>query len=458
MSPVTASVKPSAAEPDPQSAAVLAEAAAAMDDLLTPAEAPGDPKAADAAAKVDGDRLWRRHLEMARHGGFGETGVNRQAYSAEDAAARRQMTEWTAPLGLKAYVDPIANLFWRMEGTDPDAPPLLVGSHLDSQPTGGRFDGASGVLTGLEALAAIRAAGLTLKRPVELVAWANEEGSRFTPGMTGSAFFAGMEPESLLQLRDDAGIRIADEVPAMHAATPEAILRPQPIRPAGYLELHIEQGPQLEKAGLPIGIVTGIQGARWFTVTVVGEAAHAGTTPMDGRRDALSAAVRMVAKLETAMAQVADPDVRFTIGRFHVGPGAPNTVPDLVRFTIDFRHPEAEVLARLGDLIEPICWEQSKPCGVTVEETQRSGPVHFPVGLTKLLKDSARSLDLPSMVLKSGANHDAKFVARVCPSAMVFIPCRGGVSHNPEEYAAPEDLTAGARLLAHAIVRLAGVA
>lgn len=432
-----------------------------MPDSSPPAlhqETPECRAAADRAASlVDRDRLWDRHMGMAIHGAFGETGVNRQAFSAEDAAGRRRMEIWTKRLGLQTHLDKLTNLFFRRDGAEPDLAPVLVGSHLDSQPTGGRFDGASGVLCGLEALEAIHAAGLTLARPVELVAWVNEEGSRYTPGMTGSAFFAGQDPEELLQLRDTEGIALADELPQMRAATPDAVHRWETVVPHAYLELHIEQGPQLEQAGLPVGVVTGIQGARWFTVTVSGEAAHAGTTPMTQRRDALSAAVRMVAKLEDAMAKAGDEDVRFTIGRFQVGPGAPNTVPDMVRFTIDFRHPSREVLTRLGDVIEPICWEQARPCGVTVEETQRGDPVAFPSHLVDVVETSVETLGLPSMRLSSGANHDAKFVARVCPSAMIFVPCRGGVSHNPEEYASPEDLAAGTRALTHALVRLAGV-
>ncbi|HET8728034.1 MAG TPA: Zn-dependent hydrolase [Alphaproteobacteria bacterium] len=416
--------------------------------------APNHPARA-AAERVDERRLWDRHMAMAQHGARPDGGVNRQAFSAEDAAARRLLADWAAELGLEVHIDPVTNLFLRLPGTDPEAAPVVTGSHLDSQPMGGKFDGAFGVLAGLEAVEAISKAGVRTRRPIEIVAWVNEEGSRFQPGMTGSAAFTGVEsPERATSWQDGEGVTIADTLPAMRAATPEAKTRPLGFPIAAYVEAHIEQGPRLEAAGLPVGIVTGIQGIRWFTVEIEGEAAHAGTTPKAARRDALAAAVRMVAALERLMA---DPDdvVRFTVGRFEVRPGSPNTVPDRALFTIDFRHPDATVLARLGDSVAQVCREEAGPCGVTVTETQHTRPVRFPDAMTAVLRDAAEALGIGHMDLPSGAGHDAKHVAGVCPSAMLFVPCRKGISHNPAEHAEPADLAAGTRALAHALVELA---
>ncbi|NNG04135.1 MAG: M20 family metallo-hydrolase [Inquilinus sp.] len=415
---------------------------------------PTDPGLA-AAARVDEARLRGRHEAMARHGARPDGGVNRQAFSAEDAAARSELAAWAAEFGFELYIDPITNLYVRRPGTDPDAAPVMSGSHLDSQPMGGRYDGAYGVLAAFEALQAIAEAAIATRRPIEAVAWANEEGSRFQPGMTGSFVFAGLTPlDQAIAVRDPEGVAIADTLAAMRAATPAAIDRPLGIPVAAYVEAHIEQGPRLEAAAVPIGVVTGIQGARWFAVEVSGDAAHAGTTPRAQRRDALQAAVRMVAALEALTTDPADV-VRFTIGRFEVSPGSPNTVPERVLFTIDLRHPEADRLNRFGDAIEGVCREQAGPCGVTVTETQTSMPVVFPDAMRETIRQAAAALGFAYLVLPSGAGHDAKALAAVAPAAMIFIPCEKGISHNPAENAKPADLAAGARVLAKTLVDLA---
>ena len=410
--------------------------------------------AAAAAAAVDQERLWRRLMAMAEHGATAAGGVNRQALSAEDAAARRTMVDWAGALGLDASSDAIGNLFLRRPGREPAAAPVMTGSHLDSQPMGGRFDGAYGVLAGLEAIEAIAEAGIETRRPLELVAWTNEEGSRFQPGCMGSGVFAGrMALPELLGLTDAAGMRLESALVELLAATPGLPERP-PWVPAAYLEAHIEQGPILEREGLPVGVVGGVQGMRWFSVEVAGEAAHAGTTPMRRRRDALQAALAMLAALDKAMADDSD-RVRFTVGRFEVAPNSPNTVPARVFFTIDFRHPDAATIDALCGRIEPICREHAGDCEVTVRQTMDEPPCLFDPAVVGQIRAAAAGLGLPHRDIMSGAGHDAVNLAPLCPTGMVFVPCAGGVSHNEAESARPEDLAAGTRVLAASLVALA---
>ena len=415
-----------------------------------------DPRAAlRPSAAVREERLWQRHLEMAKLGATAKGGVNRQALSVEDAAARRLLTGWAAARGFAVSTDAIGNLFVRYDGSEPSAEPVLTGSHMDSQPTGGRFDGIYGVLAGFEVLEAFADAGLRPRRPLELVAWMNEEGSRFQPGAMGSAVYAGsLALDRALAAKDRAGVSVADALSQTLAAAP-ASRRPGfggPI--AAYVEAHIEQGPRLEAAGRTIGVVTGIQGQRRYTVDVVGEEAHAGTTPRAARKDALSAAVAIVSALEQLMADPAD-TVRFTVGRFEVQPGSPNTVPGRVHFTIDFRHPDTAVLAERGDRIADVAARHAKGCTVTVTEISRVAPTVFAPQVIDLVRDCAMQLGYQHMDMPSGAGHDAMHVARIAPSGMIFVPCWRGISHNEAENATPADLAAGARVLAEALASLA---
>lgn len=408
-----------------------------------------------AAGAIDQDRLWRRHVDMAKIGGTPKGGVNRQALSPEDAGARRLLCRWAAERGYSVFVDDVGNLFVRRPGTDNAAAPVMSGSHMDSQPTGGRFDGMYGVLAAFEALEAMDDAGLRTTRPIEAVAWTNEEGSRFQPGTMGSAIFVGAKKlADVLDIVDTAGVRVGDALRETLAATPAAVHRPFGMAVAGYVEAHIEQGPRLELAHKPIGVVTGIQGSRWFTVEIRGEEAHAGTTPLAARKDALRSAVAMVDRLQELMRDPTD-TVRFTVGRFEVAPGSPNTVPGHVLFTIDFRHPEEAVLARLGDQVEPICRELAGACEVTVVETARNPPTWFDRRVVDLVADAADRLKMPHMELFSGAGHDARYLAPICPSGMVFVPCARGISHNEAEDADPADLASGARVLAAVLHQLA---
>ena len=409
-----------------------------------------------AADGVDETRLWQRHMAMARLGARGDGGVNRQALSDEDIAARRTLIGWAEARGFSCAVDPIGNLFVRRAGSAPDLPPVLTGSHLDSQPTGGKFDGAYGVLAGFEVLEALEDLKLPTRRSVEAVAWTNEEGSRFQPGAMGSAAFVGrMQLAALLDTVDRAGVRLGDALEATLAATPAVARRSLGFPVASYVEAHIEQGPRLEAERKVIGAVTGIQGSRWFAVEVKGEEAHAGTTPLKIRKDALKAAVAMVSALETLMQDDSD-TVRFTVGRFEVAPNSPNTVPGRVFFTVDFRHPDPAVLVRLGGRIEATCRDHARGCAVTVTPTFDAPPTHFAPEIVGAVSAAAARLGLSCMDIFSGAFHDAKFVAEVAPTGMIFVPCERGVSHNPAENAKSSDLAAGARVLAEVIAELAG--
>lgn len=408
-----------------------------------------------AAAAVSEARLWQRHMDMAAIGARPDGGVDRPALSDADSRARSLMASWARALGFGVATDAIGNLFVRREGRTPEAEPVVGGSHLDSQPTGGKFDGAYGVLAAFEALQAIAEAGIVTERPIEAVAWTNEEGSRFQPGCMGSAVYAGALPLDVALARTDRdGVAVRDALAAVLASEPDMAVRPlgRPIH--AYVEAHIEQGPLLEAAGVPVGIVTGIQGYRWFAIEVRGETAHAGTTPRSRRRDALMAATAMVAALRPIM-EDADDIARFTVGRFEIAPGSPNTVPDRVFFTIDLRHPHLGPLTDLGDRIAPVCRANAGPCEVAVTETFSTPPTVFAAPVLDRLRAAAARQGLPPYELPSGAGHDAQFVARVAPAGMLFVPCARGVSHHPSESAAPGDLAAGTRVLAEALVGLA---
>ncbi|HUK06896.1 MAG TPA: M20 family metallo-hydrolase [Stellaceae bacterium] len=407
------------------------------------------------ADAIDEQRLWRRQMELARFGARPDGGVNRQALSAEDIAARRQLIQWATARGFACMVDPIGNLFVRRAGRNPDAAPILTGSHLDSQPAGGKFDGAYGVMAGLEALEALEDLGLSTERPIELVAWCNEEGGRFPPGAMGSAAYGGAQKlDDLLAIRDWEGVTVEAALKTTLAATPEAAPRPLGGRPAAYVEAHIEQGPLLETARTTIGVVTGIQGAQWYHVEVTGAEAHAGTAPLKTRRDALKAAMAMIAALEQLMADETD-TVRFTVGRFDVTPNSTNTVPGRVLFTIDFRHPDAGVLARLGGAIEGVCRSNARGCEVHVTKTLDMSPIRFDPAIQRQIDATAGELGLSRMAIASGAFHDAKYMNPLCPSGMIFVPCEKGISHNPVENATPGDLAAGAKVLVEVLLQLA---
>ena len=414
-----------------------------------------DEHALAAAGAVDEARLWRRMMDMAQFGATPAGGVNRAAFSAEDIQARKTLIDWASEFGFATATDEIGNLYVRRAGTSGDDAPVVTGSHLDSQPKGGKFDGAYGVVGGFEALEAIERAGVETRRPIEVVAWSNEEGGRFQPGAMGSAVFAGDYPlDDALAAVDPDGVVLADALKETLVSTPGVARREMRFAMAGYVEAHIEQGPRLENDDLTIGVVSGVQGLTWYRVEVFGVEAHAGTAPLKGRKDALKSAVSMVAALEQLMADESD-TIRFTVGRFECGPGAPSTVPSHVLFTVDFRHPDLKTFVDLGGKIKGVCEANARGCRVDVECIIYSEPVVFDPAVIDLVRGSAEALELPHMDMVSGAGHDAMHVAALCPSGMIFVPCEKGLSHNEAENATASDLAAGARVLAACLVDLA---
>ncbi|MGG5822285.1 M20 family metallo-hydrolase [Falsiroseomonas sp. HW251] len=418
-----------------------------------------DRVAADPASAVSETRQWDRLMEMAKLGAIPGDGVNRACLTELDRQARRLLIAWAEPLGLTPSVDVIGNLFLRMEGTEPALAPVLAGSHMDSQPNGGRFDGIWGVLAALEAVQAIREAGMATRRPIEIVAWTNEEGGRFAPGCMGSMAYTGYRPPDTWDaVTDTEGLTFGAELRRQLEAERDIPRRGLGVvdgaTPSAYVEAHIEQGPRLEAEDLEIGVVTGIQGSRWFTVEIHGRSDHAGTTPLRLRKDAVQDMLRAIAALNALMHDPEDV-LRFTVARIEISPNSSNSVAERARFSIDFRHPDRTVLAERGDAIERVVKGALTTCSATVTERFNADPITFDRLVRDAVEKAARAQGLGTLRLPSGAFHDAQFLARVCPSGMIFVPSRGGVSHHPSEYTSPAHLAAGARVLAGVLADLA---
>lgn len=408
-------------------------------------------------SRINAKRLWDCHEEIARFGMTAKGGVNRQALSDEEIDARRRLLEWATEIGANAYTDDVGNFFIRLEGRISDAAPVLLGSHIDSQPTGGKYDGIYGVLAGLEVLRAVKEAGVTPNRPIEVVAWMNEEGSRFAPGMMGSAVFCGARQlKDVVSVVDAKGIGVADELERVAKAFPDVTHRRLGFPVHCYFEAHIEQGPVLEVESKVIGVVTGIQGKRTYSVDVKGEEGHAGTTPQSKRRDALTVAAGLVVTMNEAFRDEAD-ITRFTVGRFTVSPNAPSVIPGLVSFSIDLRHPDAQILSTHANTIPYFCRIAKGHCEVKCDPLVNDAPIAFPQEMQCQIAEAADHLGFSSMSLLSAAGHDAKFLATICPSGMIFIPCKDGISHNEAESVIPEHVAAGAAVLCEVAYRQAGV-
>lgn len=406
-------------------------------------------------AQVDAVRLVAMQRALARFGGREEGGVAREALTVTEREARRWLMQQAQGPQYSWHVDAAANLFLRRAGKDERLPPVMTGSHIDTQPVGGWLDGAYGVIAGLEALLALDAAGIETRHPVELAIWTNEEGSRFSPGAMGSSAFA--DPgvlASFLGSTDANGVTFEEERDATLRAASEATNVPlgRPVR--AYVEAHIEQGPILEVSGCRLGVVTGIQGVRWLEVTIRGSSAHAGTSPLEGRRDALMTAARLVASIGAMAASLEDPALRLTVGRFEAAPGAINTVADRAVFTIDLRHPDEPTLARCEQRIRELVQQGTGVCCAEIRSLMKHVPTLFADDVVSIVDAAVQASGEPSCRLVSGAFHDAMHLADVCPSAMLFVPSRAGISHNAAEDTPEDDLVAGARVLAAVLAEL----
>ncbi|SAK45793.1 allantoate amidohydrolase [Caballeronia hypogeia] len=407
--------------------------------------------------QIDGARLWRSLMDMAAIGATAKGGVRRLALTEDDARGREIFAQWCRDADMTVSVDEIGNLFARREGADKDAPPVLIGSHLDTQPEGGRFDGVYGVLAALELVRALNDAGIVTEKPIEIVSWTNEEGARFTPAMLGSAVFTGATSlDEALAKRDAQGITLADALTQSGYRGTRAVSGQQID---AYFEAHIEQGPVLEANGTTIGIVTGGQAIRWLDVTVTGIAAHAGTTPMPYRKDAYFAAASMALELERIVESHA-PRGLVTVGQVDIANASRNTIAGQVAFTVDLRHhDDSEVDAMERDLRAAFAGvAKARGVTVSVETYWRSPATPFDADCVALVAQAVDALGYSNERIVSGAGHDAIHLARHCPTAMVFIPCVDGLSHNEAEDALPEDVTRGANVLLKAVLARAGVA
>jgi N-carbamoyl-L-amino-acid hydrolase len=405
--------------------------------------------------RVDPDRLWRSLMALAKFGATPKGGVRRLTLTETDGQARDQFVAWAREAGLEVRVDAIGNIFARRAGTDPAAAAVAMGSHLDSQPSGGKFDGAYGVMAGLEVMRTLNDAGIVTRAPLEVVSWTNEEGSRYTPVMMGSGVVAGVHTlEHCLAQRDLDGVSVGQALERIGYA---GGAQPQPI--GAYVEAHIEQGPVLEAAGITIGVVLGALGQRWFDAVITGQDAHAGPTPMERRQDALVAASRLVLAVNRIAREHPD-DARGTVGFMQVKPNSRNVVPGEVRMSVEFRNAKDETLKTMVGELREECEDISRSCNVRIalDEIVYFPPCEFDRAMVGQVREAARALGLAHRDIVSGAGHDAVYIARVAPTAMIFVPCEGGLSHNELENATPQDLAAGAGVLLHAALARAGVA
>ncbi|WP_315135550.1 Zn-dependent hydrolase [Achromobacter marplatensis] len=410
--------------------------------------------------RVDGARLWQSLMDLARIGGTEKGGVCRLALTDLDRQGRDLFVNWAMDAGCEVRVDAIGNIFARRPGRDNRLPVVMTGSHIDTQPTGGKFDGNYGVLAGLEVLRTLNDAGVQTEAPLELAVWTNEEGSRFVPVMMGSGVYAGaFTLEHALSQQDRDGVSVRQALSDIRYDGDAAVPPAQPDGVGAYFEAHIEQGPVLEAADTVIGVVTAALGQRWYDVVLTGVEAHAGPTPMPLRRDALLAASDLVLAVnEIALAHA--PDARGTVGWMDVFPNSRNVIPGRVRMTVDLRAADDATLSAMDAALRAAVDAAAATRGVAaqVEQVVYFAPQPFAPALVDSVREGAKSLSLSAMDVVSGAGHDAVYLARVAPAAMIFVPCKDGISHNEIEDARPEHLEAGCNVLLRAMLAQAGVA
>lgn len=400
---------------------------------------------------INQTRLLQHIAAMADIGMTPKGGCNRQALTEEDQHGRQLFLSWCHQLGGKERRDTMGNLFVRWAGSDNSLPPILMSSHLDTQPTGGHFDGVYGVLAALEVLSTLHDADIKTRHPLEIAVWTNEEGARFAPAMMGSGVFSGaLDQADMYQSTDKSGVTVYDALIASQQLG-EAPCQHDPIFAA--LELHIEQGPILESKDVQIGVVTGVQGMNWFDVTLTGETTHAGPTPMAMRRDP----VPVLANLLNTLYQLTErygEQARLTIGDMKALPGSRNTVPAQVVFSVDLRHPEQHQLEAMTADFHAICSQLTGAISIDLTPIWHSPAVRFHPRCIDAIEKASQQLNYRAMPMVSGAGHDSVYLSRIAPVGMIFIPCRNGVSHNETEYASPEQLTSGANVLLHTLLNL----
>ena len=400
--------------------------------------------------KISQQRLWQSLMDMAKIGATEKGGSKRLALTDLDRDGRDLFVRWCKEAGCSVTVDRIGNIFARRPGRRDDLPPVVTGSHLDTQPTGGKFDGVYGVLAGLEVIRTLNDLNYQTDAPIEVTVWTNEEGSRFAPAMGGSGVFAGVFTEAHgLAIADADGKTIGEELKRIGYAGDQKI-GGRPFK--AFFEAHIEQGPVLEAERKTIGVVQGIQGIRWFDVTVTGRENHAGTTPMNRRNDALLGAARIIDAIN-AVALAFPPGVS-TVGVVRVGPNSRNTIPGSVYFSVDLRHPRDEDLLKMKAELEARVAEICHALGLEGRCTEiwHSPAVHYHGDCIASVRRAAEALGHSHRDIVSGAGHDAGYISRVAPVGMIFVPCADGVSHNEVESATPEDLAAGCNVLLRAML------
>ena len=405
---------------------------------------------------INGARLWDSLMTLAQIGATDKGGVKRLALTDLDQQGRALVISWAKELGMSVVVDQIGNTFMRRAGKNDALPPIMCGSHIDTQPTGGKFDGNYGVLAGLEVVRTLNERGIQTRAPIEVAFWTNEEGSRFVPVMMGSGVFAGaFSLEHAWSARDVDGKSVHEELGRIGFVGAQ---RPGDHPVGAYFEAHIEQGPVLEDADVTIGVVTGCLGQRWYDCEVTGMEAHAGPTPMQLRKDALQIATRIMQET-VATALRYPPYGRGTNGWVQVFPNSRNVIPGRVKFSIDLRNVDDATLNKMDADIRGFVQQTSEATGlkITIDQVSYFPPCPFEQGCVDAVREGARARGYSVMDCVSGAGHDAIYLARLAPAGMIFVPCKDGISHNEIEDAKPEHLEAGCNVLLHAMLDRAGV-
>ena len=407
------------------------------------------------ALRVDGDRLWQSLMELAKIGATPKGGVCRLTLTDLDKKGRDLVIRWAREAGMTVTIDKIGNGFMRRAGRNNSLPPIVTGSHIDTQPTGGKFDGNYGVLAGLEVVRTLNDRGIETEAPIEVAFWTNEEGSRFVPVMMGSGVFAkAFTLEHAYAARDTEGKSVKEELTRI-GYIGEQEPGNHPI--GAYFETHIEQGPVLEDNDKTIGVVQGVLGIRWFDCTVTGMEAHAGPTPMALRKDAMQVATHLMQEVVAAALRHA-PHGRGTVGMVHVHPNSRNVIPGRVKFSIDLRNSTDALVDQMADEVKAHAAKLGKDTGLDIQiELVSSYPAQgFHADCIDAVARAAKKLGYSNMPAVSGAGHDAVYMAKLAPSGMIFIPCKDGISHNEIEDAKPEHITAGCNVLLHAMLERAG--